>query len=78
MISLCFFNIELIDLDEIVLMGISICWRYKFIKDRDFEFVWLIDFWGFFGSMICIWYFEFVLKIEILSFIIDRNFKFVL
>lgn len=28
--------------------------------------------------MICILYFEFVLKIEILSFIIDRNFKFVL
>lgn len=39
-ISLCFFNTELIDLDETVLMGTSICWRHKFIKERDFEFVW--------------------------------------
>lgn len=27
-ISLCFFNTELIDLDETVLMGTSICWRH--------------------------------------------------
>lgn len=29
-ISQCFFNTELIDLDETVLMGTSICWRHLF------------------------------------------------